>query len=155
MRSNKQPCMDFMYLYEGGYVDHPRDPGGATNLGITLKTLGAWRKQVVTKQDVRNLSKIEATQIYSANYWDTIKGDVLPKGVDLMGFDIAVNMGPGRANKWLDQTNTMPPIERIKKLDALRLGFWRSLRTFPIFGKGWLRRESACMALALKMAAPP
>ncbi len=155
MRSNKQPCMDFMFQFEGGYVDNPHDPGGATNLGITLKTLGAWRHKVVTKQDVRNLSKAEATDIYSANYWAPINGDVLPKGVDLMGFDIAVNMGPGRAKKWLDQTNTLPTIERIKKLDALRLGFWRALRTFPVFGRGWLRRESACMALALKMASQP
>ena len=63
---------------EGGYVDHPSDPGGATNMGITHRTLAAWRGKPVTKQDVRNLTRVEALEIYKAQYWRTSGADRMP-----------------------------------------------------------------------------
>src|SRR5690606_5273554 len=63
---------------EGGYVDHPDDPGGATNMGITIGRLSAWRGRKVTKQEVKNLTRGEALEIYKACYWDVVRGDDLP-----------------------------------------------------------------------------
>src|SRR5690554_3967496 len=88
---------------EGGYVDHPSDPGGATNLGITHRTLAAWRGKPVTKQDVRNLTRAEALEIYKAQYWRTSGADRMPAGLDYAVFDYAVNSGPARAVKDLQR----------------------------------------------------
>ena len=150
---NFAACLTFTLRYEGGFVDNPNDPGGATSLGVTQRTLAAWRHKPVSVGDVRALTTAEAGQIYRALYWDHVQGDALSKGVDLMVFDIAVNMGVGRGELWRDATLHLAPAARIARLDALRCGFWRALRTFPMFGKGWLARESACRDLALKMGA--
>ena len=93
MEPNFARCMAFVFEREGGYVDDPDDPGGATNLGITFATLKAWRHGAVTKADVRSLTKAEATRIYHANYWLPALCDRLPGGIDLPVFDAAVNMG--------------------------------------------------------------
>lgn len=149
---NFQACLDFTLKFEGGFVNNPKDPGGATNRGVTQRTLAAWRHKPVSVGDVRSLTVAEAGEIYRAMYWSHVDGDGLPRGVDLMLFDIAVNMGVGRAEQWENETANMAPVARIAKLDTLRCGFWRALRTFPVFGKGWFARENACKALALKMA---
>ncbi|MEO7224254.1 MAG: glycosyl hydrolase 108 family protein, partial [Devosia sp.] len=98
-------CLDQILKYEGGYVDHPEDPGGATNLGITHKTLARWRKIApwwkLPKTDVRALGRDEATRIYDASYWQRVRGAELPDGRDLTLFDYAVNSGPVRAVKAL------------------------------------------------------
>lgn len=144
---------------EGGYVDHPRDPGGATNMGITHKTLAAWRGvKSVTKQDVRNLTVAEAMAIYKSNYWDTIKSDSLPAGLDYALFDYGVNSGPARAVKDLQRvlgvgvdgivgSETLDAVRRrndiVGLIDALcerRWLFVKGLSTFDAFGKGWRRR---------------
>lgn len=89
--------------YEGGFVNHPRDPGGATNMGITRRTLAAWRGHPVSVQDVRDLTKSEAMAIYKAHYWDAVQGDRLPRGLDYAVYDYAVNSGPGRAARDLQR----------------------------------------------------
>jgi lysozyme family protein len=139
-------------LWEGGFVSLRSDPGGPTNLGITIATLSHELGRKATIADVKNLSIPTATEIYRKKFWNTIDGDALPNGVDLIAMDIAVNSGPGRALQWLSQTANLHPVERIKALDKLRVGFWRALRTFPVFGKGWLRRETDILARALRMA---
>ena len=96
-------CMAFVFSAEGGYVDDPLDPGGATNLGITLAELSHWRHTAVTKDDVKSLSKTEAANIYRTNYWNATRCSDLPAGVDLMVFDAAVNMGNGRSARFLQQ----------------------------------------------------
>ncbi|HRE19771.1 MAG TPA: glycoside hydrolase family 108 protein [Rhabdaerophilum sp.] len=143
--------------HEGGYVDHPADPGGATNFGITLATLSRWRGMEVTKADVRALERDEAAAIYRARYWDAVRGDELPVGVDLTLFDFAVNSGPSRAISTLQEVlgvvvdgrigpvtmealGTQPPIALVKEICARRLVFLRRLATFPVFGRGWTRR---------------
>ncbi|WIY52470.1 glycoside hydrolase family 108 protein [Devosia sp. YIM 151766] len=143
---------------EGGYVDHPRDPGGATNMGITHKTLTAWRGRSVTKADVRSLTKAEALEIYRAQYWDTVRGDLLPTGLDYAVFDYAVNSGPARAAKDLQRelgvsadgiigSITLEAIRRVddiaglvSRLCARRWAFVQGLSTFATFGNGWRRR---------------
>ena len=151
MKDNFNQCLDFTLQYEGGYVNNPHDPGGPTNLGVTIVTLSHELGRRATIPEVRLLTAGSVTPIYRKKYWNLVDGDELPKGVDLMMFDISVNSGAGRADEWNRATGHLAPVERIKRLDELRCGFWRHLRSFPVFGRGWLRRESSCLSLALKM----
>lgn len=147
----------WLFASEGGYVDHPADPGGATNHGITHKVLARWRGKPVGKQDVRDLTLAEAGQIMKVNYWDVIQGDKLPAGLDYALFDYAVNSGPARAVKDLQRElgvkvdglvglETLAAIEGksvVKLIEALcerRFAFVKGLKTFSTFGKGWSRR---------------
>jgi lysozyme family protein len=156
--------------HEGGYVDHPRDPGGATNLGITQGTLAAWKGRPVTKAEVRALTVDEAGLIYRARYWDPIKGDKLPAGLDLALFDFAVNSGVSRAVRTLQSIvgarvdgdlglitlqaiNGRSASALIRKLQAARLAFLRRLGTWSTFGRGWARRVREVEADALAVAA--
>jgi len=147
---NFEICFDITLKWEGGFVDNPRDPGGCTNMGITLETLSRFEGHHATRADVMNLRREDAATIYHWHYWQPINGDNLPLGVAIIAFDICVNMGLGRILPWLSQTANFEPKARIMKLHALRCGFWRGLRIFNIFGKGWLRRETGVLAEALK-----
>ena len=158
-----------MLRHEGGYVDHVRDPGGATNRGITLQTLRDWRGKSVTKADVQNLTEAEAILIYEANYWNRINGDNLPYGVDFAVMDFAVNSGVSRAAIFLQEIVGVAPdgkigpltleavhkwdsVKLIEKLCANRLAFLKRLSTWDTFGKGWSRRVSEVLHLAKDMA---
>lgn len=169
MRANFERSLAAVLKHEGGYVDHPSDPGGATNLGITFATLKAWRKTEITKADVRNLTKEEAAAIYKANYWDRIKGDDLPFGVDYAVFDFAVNSGVSRAAIFLqeiigaapdgkigpDTLKAMAKWSAVKLIEALcskRMTFLKGLSTWPVFGKGWSSRVNGVLKLAKEMA---
>ncbi|MBN8901820.1 MAG: hypothetical protein J0H57_12360, partial [Rhodospirillales bacterium] len=96
-------CVAVTLSQEGGYVDDPRDPGGATNLGITRATLSAWRGQEVGKDEVRALPREEAVEIYRANYWLPARCGDMPAGIDLMVFDCGVNAGPRTAVRMLQR----------------------------------------------------
>lgn len=166
-RSNFDLVMLEIFAHEGGYVDHPRDPGGATNMGITHKTLAAYRGKPVTKADVRNLTKAEAREIYRLNYWNKIKGDALPYGYDLVAMDGGVNSGPSRGVKWmqrgagaaadgrvgpqtLEACRSAGP-KGIERACEARMGFLQGLRTWDAFGRGWSRRVASVEAVALRM----
>lgn len=169
MTANNYPrCLGHLLKFEGGYVDHPRDPGGATNMGITLATLSAYRGEGASKADVRNLTEAEAAAIYRRNYWNAIKGDYLADGLDLVAFDGGVNSGPSRGAKWLQKglrvsadgkvgPRTLDAAEMadgkqvIKRACAARMGFLRGLSTFDVFGRGWSRRVASVEALAMSM----
>lgn len=155
---------------EGGYVDHPQDPGGVTNHGITHATLAAWRGRPVGKEEVRALTREDAGAIYRSRYWDTIAGDALPAGLDLALFDFAVNSGPGRAVRTLQRligtpidgrvgpqtlaaVAARPPAAMISALCRARLSFLERLITFSVFGRGWRRRVAATETAALALAA--
>ena len=153
MRENFPKCLEFTLQFEGGWSDHPRDPGGATMKGVTLATFSQYLGRRATKTELRSITRAQLESIYRLRYWNLVAGDILPAGVDLMLFDIAVNSGPGRAERFDEQCDNLHPRERILKLDKLRMGFYRHLPTWATFGKGWTRRERACCALALKMAA--
>jgi lysozyme family protein len=152
-----EQLQSWLFASEGGYVDHPADPGGATNHGITHKVLARWRGRPVSKQDVRDLTLAEAGQIMKVNYWDVIQGDKLPAGLDYALFDYAVNSGPGRAVKDLQRVlgvkvdglvglETLAAVESknvVAQIEALcerRYRFVSGLKTFAVFGKGWTRR---------------
>ncbi len=152
MRENFGRAFTFSLAYEGGYSDNPKDPGGPTNFGVTIATLSHELGRRATRTDVRNLTRAAVQPIYFKKFWNVVDADALPAGVDLLAFDIAVNAGPGRALRFLDQTRNLRPVERIEALDKLRMGFWRGLRIWRHFGRGWTRREAACLALARKMA---
>lgn len=145
---------------EGGFVNHPKDPGGATNFGITRRTLANWRGVKVKSlpiSEVKNLTMAEANQIYKRNYWDTVSGDDLPAGLDYAVYDYSVNSGPGRAVKDLQRTLGVAvdgvigsgTLSAIKNSDIenliiaycnRRYRFLQGLKTFKTFGKGWTRR---------------
>jgi lysozyme family protein len=167
---NFDPCLTFVLSAEGGYVDDPLDPGGATNLGITLRVLSEWRHTAVTKDDVRNLTDEEAGAIYRARYWNVVRGDDLPAGIDLMVFDAGVNLGTGRSARMLQaavgvaQDGAMGPATLgavqgqqdtpglISKLADAREAYYHSLSTFPRFGTGWTTRVNRAKERALQMA---
>ncbi len=161
-------ALALVLAHEGGYVDHPLDPGGATNMGITRATLAGWRGRPVAKAEVMALGRAEAAAIYRARYWNAVQADELPAGVDLVVFDAAVNSGPARAMRWLQQAMGLPPdgvmgpmtLDRARAADAadtirafgrLRLAFLARLTTWRAFGRGWSRRvrETETAALAL------
>lgn len=100
---NFQPCLDQVLKIEGGYVDDPR--GGPTNLGVTLPALQTWYGQghVATVADIQALTPASVAPIYKAGFWNAVHADYLPKGVDLFVFDTAVNSGPGRAARMLQE----------------------------------------------------
>lgn len=162
-------CLPQILKYEGGYVDDPKDPGGATNYGITIGTLSAWLGRPATKADVAALTQATAAPIYSANYWMAAKCDRLPVGLDLLVFDTAVNMGVSRAAKFLQAALGVAVDGQIgpKTLTALaeadqsklihsyvdqREAFYHGLSTFGRFGKGWMSRLDDVEARALEMA---
>ncbi len=162
--------------HEGGWVDHPADPGGATNLGVTIRTLSDWLGQPATKAEVKALTREKVAPIYRRNYWDRVAGDDLPAGVDYAVFDWAVNSGPKRAIIGLQRVvgvaddgrlgpitltavRGMDPTAIVNRLNDDRLTFLRQLSTWPTFGKGWSNRVAGVRKDALAMirspAAPP
>lgn len=157
---------------EGGYVNHPSDPGGPTNFGITLADYRKYKKPDATAADVRRMKMSEAKDIYQSKYWNAIRGDDLPAGVDYCLFDYAVNSGTGRAPKVLQRILGVAVTGRIddatiaaaKAAEAKhtivaicdeRLRFLKGLKTWSVFGAGWSRRVSEVRAAALVMAASP
>lgn len=164
-----EPALTCVLRHEGGYSDHPNDPGGATMMGITQKTLSDWRGQGVTKAEVRALARPEVAAIYRARYWNAVRADDLPAGLDLAVFDFAVNSGPLRAIRMLQRVldvtvdgllgpatlaaaHARPATETVTALCAARLDFLGKLSTFPVFGRGWTRRIRDVEANARRMA---
>ena len=158
MNTNFPQCFALVLKNEGGYVDNPSDPGGATNLGCTKATWEAWVGHPVTKDDIKALTPNDVMPLYKAKYWDTIKGDDLPEGVDYAVFDFAINSGPSRPAKTLQSVLGVTPVdgqigpatlaacETANPRDVAtavcesRLAFLQSLSTYATFGKGWSRR---------------
>ena len=89
--------------HEGGFVNHRKDPGGATNLGVTKKVWEKWIKKKATIADMKSLTVSDVMPLYKKKYWDVVKGDKLPSGVNLVVFDFGVNAGPARAAKFLQR----------------------------------------------------
>lgn len=158
---------------EGGYVNHPEDNGGPTNMGITIRTFRHWRNdQSLGIPELKQLTKQEAREIYKNNYWDAVSGDTLPPGVDLVVFDGAVNSGPSRSIKLLQQAlgvtadGVIGPITRyelaqadkqelIEKIIDTRLTWLKTLSDWKHFGRGWTNRLVKLEKEALKWITPP
>jgi lysozyme family protein len=169
LQTNFSDALAHVLLYEGGYSDHPKDPGGATNFGITIGVLRQYRGRAVTKADVRALTQDEAAAIYRKRYWEPAACDDLPAGVDLAMFDCAVNQGLSRARRFLQQAAkvkadgkigpvTMAAVKSMEgksllcEFMARRMNSYGSLQTlFKTFGLGWSRRLMATHDHALAL----
>ena len=169
MKDNFERCLAITLAHEGGWADHPKDPGQATMKGVTIGTYAQFKGRKVTKDELRNISDADLRTIYRRNYWDKVRGDDLPAGLDLVAFDGAVNSGPSRGARWLQHgvgalpdgkigpetvraatiTNAAQAVGRA--CDA-RLSFLRSLKTWATFGKGWSSRVEDIRAKAIGMA---
>ena len=101
MEANFQRALALVLKHEGGFADHPSDPGGATNKGITLKTFRQYVKHNGTVADLKRITDAQVATVYKLHYWNKVKGDDLPAGVDYAVFDFAVNSGPKRAAEYL------------------------------------------------------
>lgn len=159
--SNYKPSLALVLAHEGGFVNHPKDPGGATNQGVTQKVYDAYRKvNGLPIQSVKFITSTEVAEIYQKQYWRLVRGDSLPSGLDYAVFDFGVNSGVSRAVRYLQRlvgveddgiigNATLGAVYEAARKDeekliveycANRLAFLKSLGTFPTFGKGWTRR---------------
>ena len=169
MEANFFKSLEMVLHHEGGFVDHPKDPGGATNKGITHKTYADFLgRPLEDVSELKNIPEEHVQQIYKNGYWDKVKGDELPGGVDFCVFDWAVNSGPGRGAKGLQkavmvtQDGAIGPMtlaavseytstDLIESVTKSRIEFYKSLNTFDTFGKGWLRRAKETRDFALEL----
>ena len=138
--------------HEGGYVNHPKDPGGETRFGIT--------KRSYPHLNIRDLTLDDARAIYRRDFWDRLQCDALPLAARFQVFDAAVNSGPGNAARWLQAAagvaqdgligpatrqavDAMHPAALVARFNAARLLSMTSLSTWPTFSRGWARRIAA------------
>lgn len=170
MRANFAEALQALLKHEGGYVFHKLDPGGMTNLGVTKRVWEEWVAHPVDEKAMRSLTPALVAPLYKAKYWDKVRGDDLPTGVDLAVFDFAVNSGPGRAAKTLQRVLELPEdgvigpktlakaasidsSELIGAYNNARLAFLEALDTWDTFGKGWGRRVAEVTTQATNMTA--
>jgi lysozyme family protein len=139
--------------HEGGYVNHPSDPGGETMYGVTARVARAHGYA----GPMRDLPLSEAQRIARAAYWDAVKADELPAGVRFDVFDTAYNSGVTQAAKLLQRAlgvkddgqlgpvtlaaaRAMDPERLVARFNGWRLDFLNDLPTWPSFGRGWTQR---------------
>ena len=167
--SNFDECLKIILHHEGGYVNHPKDPGGETNLGVTKRVY----EEFGGEKDMRDLTVEDVAPIYKKGYWDREKGDSLPEGLDLCVFDFGVNAGTGRAAKYLQRMigstpdgaigpNTLRAVKMFCDTEGVesaigdyqdaRQSYYEKLSTFDTFGRGWTRRVKETTSEAYKMA---
>ncbi len=150
---NFQYALTQLLKDEGGYTNHPADPGGPTNFGITLVDYCKYIKKGGTAEDVKKMSVADAKAIYKAKYWNVMGCDQLPSGVDYCVFDYAVNSGPGRPRAVLNANKDVKePVKLINIMCDERMAFLRRLKTFSVFGTGWTRRVTGVRANSIKLA---
>jgi lysozyme family protein len=163
-------CFTLLLRDEGGYVDHPRDPGGATNFGVTRKAWSQWVGRSANKDAIRALTPERVKPFYFARYWMPVQGNNLPSGLDYAVFDTAVNSGVSRASAILQDVCGVEVDYRIgpvtvaaarntsdvinKFLDARRQ-FLEDLPGWETFGKGWRARIGRVRHVANLAAHPP
>ena len=164
MKDNFDECVKMLLHHEGGYVNHPKDPGGETNLGVTKRVYEKWGGT----KDMKDLTVEDVAPIYKKNYWNRCKCDDLESGVDWVVFDWAVNSGTGRSAKAIQKIcgasqdgaigpKTLALIKTqdteyvIEEFGKIRQNFYESLKTFDTFGKGWTRRNKETTEKAIKM----
>jgi lysozyme family protein len=153
MKENFNEALKAILKHEGGFVNHPKDPGGMTNLGVTKKVWEEWVGKPVGEKEMRALTPEVVGPMYRKKYWDAVKADDLPDGLDYLMFDFAINAGPGRAIKTMQSLKDANQSELVAKFSAEKEAFYRSLPTFATFGKGWLRRVAEAKTHAETMLA--
>lgn len=158
--------------HEGGYVNHPRDPGGATKWGVTHATYDAYRRgRGLPTRSVRDMTETEYQAILREQFWRPMRCDELPPGLDYATFDGGWGSGPKRGIRWLQRTVgttqdglfgplTLAAVRRVTDVPAAvrtycryRLGFMRGLTSlWSVFGRGWAARVAEVEALAVGLA---
>ena len=169
-KDNFKQALSLVLVHEGGYSNHPADPGGATNKGITQRVYDSWRQRLGRPtRSVREIVDSEVEAIYKAQYWNVSRCDQLPAGLDYAVFDFSVNSGPGRAAKFLQQivnvtadgqigeitleaVRTRDPATVAAALCDARLSWLKTLRTWSTFGRGWGRRVAEVKSTSVSMA---
>ena len=168
MNQNFDKSLAAVLVHEGGFVNHPQDPGGMTNLGCTKTVWEEHCGHPVDEKAMRALTPADVSPLYKRKYWDKVQGDELPSGVDYVVFDAAINSGAGRAAKWLQACVGVEPDGGIgpKTLAAVRafnskqliedyskrrLSFMMDIPSWPTFGKGWTRRVQEVEAVGLTL----
>ncbi len=167
---NFEPSLARVLVHEGGYTNHPSDPGGPTNFGITIFDYRKYVKPDATAADVRAMTLDQAKAIYRTKYWDALRCDELPSGIDYAVFDYGVNSGIARSSRVLRRVFGLPDGNSVtdEVVAAARVGdaraviaaicderfrFLQSLKTWRVFGKGWSRRVAEVKTVALEMTA--
>jgi len=165
---NWNKSFDLVIVNEGGYVDNKLDPGGATNWGCTQAVWEGYIGHKVSIDDMKALTKEDVKPLYKKRYWDAIHGDAIPSGLDYCLFDCAINSGVNRSAKIIQEivgvfadgaigNNTVSAITQLNPVTAInefcdkRQAFLESLKTFPVFGKGWSKRVSEVRIRAIEM----
>lgn len=176
MNSNWKQAFEQMLASEGGFTDDERDKGnklpdgrkGSTMLGVTQFN---WENHIghqVTHDQMRKLTAADVEPLYKKKYWDVVRADELPSGIDYLVFDMGVNAGPGRSIKLLQISVGVPadggfgpitmkavlaadPVELIERFSAEKEAFYLGLNDFAVYGKGWLNRVSAVKIKASSM----
>ena len=168
MKENFDECLKMLLHHEGGFVNHPKDPGGITNLGVTKRVWEDWKGKEVSEQDMKDLTPEDVAPLYKKRYWDKCKCSDLGSGLDWAVFDWAVNSGTGRAAKAVQKIcgaaqdgaigpKTLALVKgqdteyMIEEFGKIRQEFYESLKTFDTFGKGWTRRNKETTEKALIM----
>ena len=162
---NWTKSLEAILHHEGGYVNHPKDPGGMTNMGVTKRVY----EDFGGTKDMKELTVEDVAPIYKKGYWDKMRGDDLPNGLDLCVFDFGVNAGPGRAAKYLQTMIGSTPdggigpmtlkavseyveehglVKAIENYQDARQSYYEKLSTFDTFGRGWTRRVDETTQLA-------
>jgi len=169
-------CLSATLDWEGGFYNHPADPGGRTMQGVTLARYRQYRRDKgLEPRDVMELERDELIEIYKHYYWDAVAGETLPPGVDLVVFDFGVNSGPSRGVIGLqraltylgypvvddgvlgpitqDAVRRCDPEKLVRRCIDERIRFVKQIRTFGVFGQGWMNRINDIKKRALKMVA--
>ena len=170
MLSQYETCVQLVLAHEGGYSNHPSDPGGPTNFGITIDDYRKYVKADASAADIKAMTLAEASRIYRIRYWNAQRCDDLSAGVDYAIFDYGVNSGIHRSGRVLRRLLDLPAVSSLiseeviaaaQQADACqlvaricdeRLEFLRKLRTWRVFGKGWSRRVADVRKVAIAMA---
>ena len=170
MKQNFEAALAAVLHHEGGFSNHKDDPGGMTNLGCTKKVWEEWVGHPVDERTMRALTPGDVAPLYKKKYWDAVRGDELPDGVDYIVFDTAINSGPGRAIKFLQgcvgadmdgvlgpktmaAVRAADPKQLVEDYAKRRLSFLQDLPTWGTFGKGWSRRVAEVENTASTMIA--
>jgi lysozyme family protein len=176
MKHNWQQAFEQMLASEGGFTDDERDNGnklpdgrkGSTMLGVTQYNWEAHVGHQVTHDDMRKLTPADVEPLYKKKYWDVVRADELPSGIDYLVFDMGVNAGPGRSIKLLQAAVGVPadggfgpmtmaavqaadPVKLIEDFSDAKEAFYRSLDSFTVYGTGWLNRVAAVKVKASSM----
>jgi lysozyme family protein len=174
MKDNFDGAFHHVMQSEGGYVNDPKDPGGETNLGVTKAAWSAYLGRPIQDGEMKALTQDVVKPFYKKMYWDKVHGDDLPKGLDYLAFDFAVNAGTGQAAKFIQRAvgatddGSIGPatLALVMKTDPHELidGFTKQKEAFykdlaarkPDLSKflnGWLVRTSTVSATAQTMLA--